>query len=792
MEFHQRNTKVRFFVWLANSVAHADIGKPLVMTLHCLPSINRSSVPVQFLFMVPPASPATSSPILRIAIPVPLRKLFDYLPPLAEHEQLVPGVRVQVPFGRRQLIGLVVTVAEQSTVPTAKLRPISRVIDRQPLLPGALFRTLLWAADYYQHPVGEVFQAALPVKLRRGEPDRHTVIRFRLRAGVNLADTALQLQRAPRQLALLQLLARHASLTASAVREQGFDLSLLHKLVQRKLIIGEQVPAQSPQSSTVWQAAHDGIRLNDSQQTAVAELTAAEGFAVFLLHGVTGSGKTEVYIRAMEPPLRAGRQCLLLVPEIGLTPQTVARFEQRFSCPVVSLHSGLNDTERATAWRAANSGQAGIIIGTRSAVFTPLASAGLIIVDEEHDGSFKQQKGFHYSARDVAIKRAQTEGIPIILGSATPSLESIHNAHQHKYRLLQLQQRAGGAEKAPLQIIDSSGQSLDGGFAELLLLKIRQHLLAGNQVLVFINRRGYAPTLQCRACGWIGECRHCIARLTVHAQPPSLRCHHCEVVLPLPSHCPNCHAGDLYTLGAGTQQLEQFLSARFQDYPVMRIDRDSTRGKRKLHALLHTINQGRPSILLGTQMLAKGHHFPAVTLVVILDADIGLFSADFRGQEHMAQTIVQVAGRAGRAARAGEVLVQSRHASHPALNGLATMSYEEYARRLLAERQAAAMPPYSHLALLRVEAGNKATVWQAAEAIAATAAHRKPGSVETIGPVPAPMEKRAGRYRLQLLFKSGQRTVLQPFLRRLCAALDELKLPAQSRWSLDVDPMDLL
>ncbi len=743
--------------------------------------------------MTPPPSSATATTIAQVAIPTPLRKLFDYLVPESLQASIGEGVRVQVPFGRRQVVGIVVATSNYSEIPAIKLKYVAKLLDDESLFQSSLFQTLLWAASYYQHPIGEVLHTALPSKLRRGEPAHQLQTHFKLQAQIVLENALQTLKRAPRQQALLQTIANAGTMSASHIKERGFDQALIKKLIEQDFIaVEETLPDQRNQPNPGISSQRDEIELNVSQQDALASIRTAQGFCCFLLYGVTGSGKTEVYMRAMETHLRADKQCLVLVPEIGLTPQTVTRFRARFSCSVVSLHSGLTDAERLQAWREANSGQARIIIGTRSAVFTPMSAPGLIIIDEEHDASFKQHDGFRYSARDVAIKRAQSEDITIILGSATPSLESLNNARDNKYRLLQLPERAGGAQQPPLSVLDIAEAPLEQGFSEQLLIKIETHLQAGNQVLVFINRRGYAPTLQCNACSWVSECVNCFAQLTVHSQPPSLRCHHCESVLPLPSHCPNCQSTELYTLGAGTQKLEQFLSARFNSTPVIRIDRDSTRSKKRLHELLDNIHRGQPAILLGTQMLAKGHHFPAVTLVAILDADIGLFSADFRGQEQMAQTIVQVAGRAGRADKPGEVIIQSRHASHPALSSLAAMNYADYARQLSEERQNSQMPPFAHLALINAEAPKRASTEQLVKSIADIAARIRPNQLETIGPVPAPMEKRAGRYRMQILFKSNKRSMLQQFLQQLCSEIDGLKVPAQARWNLDVDPLDLI
>ncbi|MCY4265747.1 MAG: primosomal protein N' [Gammaproteobacteria bacterium] len=742
-------------------------------------------------------TPSTQvTPILRVAIPAPLRRLYDYLPPAELECQLISGVRVLVPFGPRHVIGMVMSIETTSELRLNQLKRVSRIVDSEPLLQDSLFQTLTWAAAYYQHPVGDVFHTALPVKLRRGDPCfAEPEIFYSLHPQCCIATAQQHLKRATRQLALLQFIARQTSgVTSGTISKQGFQPSLLKKLLARDgyLLATKVNQSFTAKTRLALKSNRQGIKLNTSQQQALNQINKAQGFQTFLLHGVTGSGKTEVYMRAMEPHLLAGRQCLLLVPEIGLTPQTMQRFEQRFSCYVVSLHSGLTDTERLHAWRAASSGRADIIIGTRSAVFTPMPRPGLIIIDEEHDGSFKQQDGFRYSARDVAIKRAHAEDIVIVLGSATPSLESMNNARRGKFILLGLPDRAGGAKSPTLRILDIAQSQLEHGLSETLVLRIEQHLNLGNQVLVFVNRRGYAPVLQCKTCAWISECDQCIARMTVHTRPPELHCHHCESKLPLPHTCPNCGSTDLSTLGTGTQKLEEFLKLRFDKVPVIRIDRDSTRSRRRLHDLLDTIKSGNPSILLGTQMLAKGHHFPAVTLVAIVDADMGLFSADFRGQEQMAQTIVQVAGRAGRADRPGEVLVQSRHAHHPALSNLVQLNYADYAHLLLAERKTGKMPPFSHLALFNVESPEREAACRFAVTLAKLTQQQQDPTVETLGPVPAPMEKRAGRFRLHLQIKSFNRSALQRVLRAVCKEADQLRLPTKVRWSLDVDPTEML
>ncbi len=738
-------------------------------------------------------TPKYQGTVLQVAVPSPLRRVFDYLP-LAE-KQALPGTRVKVSFGRQQLIGIVVSVSSGSSLEKKKLKPILAALDSEPLLNDSLFQLLLWASNYYQHPIGEVFATALPIKLRNG-----VALRDSTRVWASTEPSAQQeelLGRAAKQRALLDFIRSEKEVSDYKLREAGFSSQLLKQLEQKKLVIEKsRLGAAEPTFEPVSKVTTFEIELNEEQLSSVATISEAlDSYSCFLLDGITGSGKTEVYMRVMQEQLAKGLQCLVLVPEIGLTPQTVSRFQKRFSCTVASLHSGLNETERLTAWKQARDGSAGIVIGTRSAVFTPLANPGLIVIDEEHDSSFKQQDGFRYSARDLAVIRAREENICIILGSATPSLESLHNARSKKFVHLQLTQRTGSKQNCGMEIIDVANETLQEGFSEQLLFRIRKHIEQKNQVLVFINRRGFAPILNCQTCGWICECENCVTQFTVHSNPPSIRCHHCGTAARLPRACPQCKSKDLNTIGIGTQRIETFLQSQFASTPVIRIDRDSTRRKDSLQKMLDQVNKGDPCILLGTQMLAKGHHFPNITLVAILDADSGLFSADFRGQEHMGQTIVQVAGRAGRAYRAGEVLIQSRHGSHETLQTLANDAYSKFSEQQLQERSSAQLPPFFHLCLLRAEASQMQPALQFLEQLAKMCAgfsQHNSLPIEQLGPLPAPMEKRAGKYRVQLLLKAEKRGNLQALLSQLCIELDTMKLPRSVRFSIDVDPHDLV
>jgi primosomal protein N' (replication factor Y) len=729
-------------------------------------------------------------PILRIAVPSPLRRLFDYLPPRDTIDP-TPGQRYLVPFGRGQTVGILVEVSAESELPREKLKAALAQLDRPPLLDAALMRLLRWACDYYHHPPGEVFQAALPVLLRQERSaEAKGVAHWSLSAAGAALDPAT-LSRAPRQQALIQMLRGVAppGLSASAIDQQQEKWQpVMRTLLEKGWVVRQEL---TPSAVARGSAADTPPPLSQAQQQAVTALGSDRGFQVSLLDGVTGSGKTEVYLQAIAAVLAQGKQVLVLIPEIGLSPQLVGRFARRFAVPIALLHSGLADGERLAAWQLAASGEAAIIIGTRSAIFTPLKAPGLIIIDEEHDASFKQQDGFRYSARDVAVVRARQLDIPIVLGSATPSLESLHNALQGRYRHLLLPERAGNAIHPTMRLLDVRQQPLEEGVSLHLQQAMRHHLERDGQVLLFLNRRGYAPVLLCHDCGWASHCPRCDAHMTVYAGQRRLRCHHCASERSLPSQCPDCGSTDLRPIGQGTERIEQHLLELFPGREVLRIDRDTTRRKGSMDALLEKIHGESGQILIGTQMLAKGHHFPNVTLVGILDADQGLFSIDFRAAERMAQLIVQVAGRAGRAERPGEVLIQTHVPDHPLLKLLVERDYAHFARATLAERQAAQLPPFSHFALLRAEALERQAPLAFLEAARHCAEQLGHEGVWLLGPIPAPMERRAGRSRAQLLLQAEQRGALHRLLSQWAAALEGLKEGRKVRWSLDVDPIEL-
>lgn len=731
--------------------------------------------------------------IIQVALPVPLRRTFDYLPagdmPL---DGLVPGRRVKVPFGQRQLVGIVIAVQSHSEYGDDKLKTITAVLDDEAALPPAIFQLCQWAADYYQHALGDVLATALPTLLRtQDEGWNSTVIRWQLTQKGRLIGLD-QLKRARRQQEALTLLREHPNgLHQPMLSGLGVAATVLKTLQDKGLV----EPHADTHSQGHWQRermlAESPLTLNDEQQQALNDINAAAGFHVFLLEGVTGSGKTEVYLQAIARCLQQGRQALVLVPEIGLTPQTLHRFQQRFAVPVMGFHSNLNDRERLQSWRRLRSGEAAILVGTRSSLFTPMEQLGLIIVDEEHDLSYKQQEGFRYNARDLAVMRGKIEQVPVVLGSATPALETLHNARSGRYRHLLLSQRAGAALMPRFQVIDIRQTPLTHGMAPALLEAMKQTLQGGHQVLVFINRRGYAPVLMCHDCGWFRECPHCDHRMTCHASPARLHCHHCNYQCSIPRYCGHCKSTDLRPLGMGTERLEDNLAALFPKFPVIRIDRDTTQRKHALAQHLERVQQGQPCIIVGTQMLAKGHHFPRLTLVAVCDIDAGLFAADFRAIEHTAQLLMQVAGRAGRAGEQGSVMLQTHQPSHPLLQTLLQDGYGRFATELVNERKLLGMPPFGYLALLRAESTeprqasgflNQISQWLQQQAAVA--------GVEVWGPAPALMPRKARRFRFQLMLRADQRGPLQRAL-KACVAQAEASAGNQIRWSIDVDPVTL-
>ncbi|MFG6665928.1 primosomal protein N' [Halomonas sp. HNIBRBA4712] len=746
-------------------------------------------------FSSPPAEALPHVGALQVALPSPLRQLFDYLPgrqtPAGGWQ---PGLRVRVPFGRREVVGVVIRTLPRSTLAREKLKPIAEVLDEAPL-PADWQWLCHFTARYYQHGLGDTMQLAMPARLRQGYPMAGRT--FTQWQAIN--DASLDsLKNAPKQAELYALLRQHAQgLPAQAISAHGYTKEQLMALSRKGLASSRDVARQAgsrfdPRAGLL---ASPALPLNREQAAALAALHEnLEGYHPCLLEGVTGSGKTEIYLQLIEALAAKGKQSLVLVPEIGLTPQTLSRFRSRFKAPVVALHSGLNDAERMDAWEAAADGRALIVIGTRSAIFTPLANPGAIIVDEEHDGSYKQHDGLRYHARDLAVARAHYHGIPLLLGSATPSLESLSRALAGDYRHLRLTQRPSRHPPARLELTDLRHQRRQGGLLPSAIKAIESTLAAGKQALVFINRRGFAPRLACHACGWMADCGQCDARMTLHRHPPLLACHHCDSRRALPDACPECGSGDLRALGSGTERTEETLTGLFPDATIHRIDRDSTRRKDSFDQVLKEVHRGEPCILVGTQMLAKGHHLPHVTLVVVINADGGLYSADFRALEHSAQLLEQVAGRAGRAAHPGRVLVQTLHPDDPHLGKLAEHGYGALARDLLEERRLAKLPPFGFMALVRLESPKE----QAAMALAQAAAQALREwlanvgvAARCLGPVPAPMERRQNRYHVHVLIAADRRSQRQAAANFIVQWLEASREARSVRWSIDIDPQTL-
>ncbi len=723
-----------------------------------------------------------------VAVPGPFLSPLDYLPCPDEQEPLI-GARVRVPLGRRAVIGIVVAERNDSHIDQSRLRPIAEIIDQSALLPPALMTLINWAARYYHHSVGEAFATALPAKLRQGQratPGEQTFWRM-TEAGDAQAISALA-KRAPRQAMLLQALKENGVLGASDLAGLGGDArGALQRLVERGLAEAIQHSDYGVIQAT---ASEPAPTLNTAQSEAAGLIEPGAGHQAILIEGVTGSGKTEVYLDAITRAIDKGLQSLVIVPEIGLTPQLLNRFRRRLNGRIVVLHSGLADGERLNAWLAAADGEADVIIGTRSAVFVPLAHPGLIVVDEEHDASLKQQEGFRYSARDLAVLRGHRAEVPVVLGSATPALETLANASQGRYLHCQLNERAGDAKPPSMQLLDMRGQPTQEGLSKPLIERVGEHLSANGQVLLFLNRRGFAPVIICHECGWLAECDRCDARYTYHRSRGRLHCHHCDREQRIPQNCPHCGSVDLRPLGLGTERIESALQTHFPETPLVRIDRDTTRQRGGFEQQMAAAIRGEAKLLLGTQMLAKGHHLPAVTLVAIIDADQGLFGADFRAAERLAQLIVQVAGRAGRAERPGEVVIQTHHPEHPLLQTLIHGGYPAFAETALIERNAAGLPPSRAMALLRAEAPGREAPMRFLQA-AASLSPQRPGA-ECLGPYPAPMEKRAGRYRAQLMLQADERGILQNMLEEWVPQLQKLREARQVRWSLDVDPSETL
>ena len=738
--------------------------------------------------------------ILRIAIPRPLYSLLDYHCPDDLSVQI--GCRVRVPLGGGFSIGIVVEKTHKSKF--KKLRTILKVLDKKPLIEESSLQLLYWASRYYHHPIGDVIFNAIPAPLRKGKTLPLMKVWQLNTELLEQVDELLGRAHKQRQVwAFFEKMGKDDWLSEQQINQglaqEGVTnwKSLLRELIKKQLVNTKEVAATFT-VLPVKSIADKKITLTDEQQDVLKQLTLiyqAKKIKPILLHGITGSGKTEIYLRTMEPILKAGKQALILVPEIGLTPQLFKRFQQYFPqyC-VAMLHSALSNGERTLVWQAVKDSTIDIVIGTRSAVFSPMEKLGIIVVDEEHDGSLKQQTGFRYHGRDLAVKRAYDLNIPIILGSATPALESLQNVERDRYHYLRLNSRPGSRTRPEVLVQDIRGLVLEAGISSLLLKEIQQHLEADNQVMLFLNRRGFAPVLYCPSCGWHAICQSCDTNMTYHAGIRKVICHHCAREEKVSLNCPDCHHTGITTLGQGTERIEHVLQAHFPAFPVVRIDRDTTSRKGSLDSKLAIVQQGKPVILVGTQMLTKGHDFPKLTLVGILDIDQALFSMDYRAQEQLAQQIIQVSGRAGRGESKGRVLLQTSQPEHPLLTTLLGKGYLNIAKQLLSERERWNYPPFGFQVLIRATATDKAKGFNFLQQLSQDLLllGLQQSEVTLLGPVPSPMGKKADRYRFQLLMSSANRAALHYFLTDAVTKLQTYKKSGNIRWSVDVDPLNML
>lgn len=722
----------------------------------------------------------------RVALDVPIDSLFDYK--IENATQADIGRRVIVPFGRRLTTGIILDLANSTDISPSQLKTINRVLNDVPALPSQTINLLRFVADYYHHPLGQVMMHAIPTRMRKTQsialPSEYI---YRLtEAGHQIDVDAL-----PKRALIKRKLLEKFKLNKWLYIIDLIDISDRSRVIVKEWISSGWIEECIANKLKLKTAFSQPFELTEQQKDILEEIIASlNQFNRFLLHGITGSGKTEVYLQAVAQVLTQEKQALILVPEINLTPQLEQLFRQRFpQSKIVSLHSGLNETERLQNWLAAQSGEAQIILGTRLAVFTPLPRPGLIIIDEEHDQSFKQQEGLRYSARDVAIYRAKQENIPIVLGSATPSLESYFHAQEKRYVLLSLTQRAArNAELPKIRYIDTRLEKLNSGLSETLINAVRERLARKEQSLIFINRRGYAPALFCSSCGWSAACPRCSANLVIHLKDKKLRCHHCGHEEKISLLCKDCGNQDLLPVGQGTQRLESVLNELFPGARILRIDRDSTRRKQSFEKMLVQIHKGEVDILVGTQMLAKGHDFAKLSLVGVLGSDNALYSSDFRASEILFSQLIQVGGRAGRADISGEVLIQTNFPDHFLYQTLRAHDYSQFADYLLAERKRAGFPPFIHQALLRAEATQLKSVMHFLEHAQAQGKAIK-SDITLYDPTPSPLTRRAGKERAHLLAQAGSRQALQGFLNHWLNSFDD-QYTRRVRWSIDVDPLD--
>jgi len=728
---------------------------------------------------------------LIIALPVPLYQRFEYLPAKGiNYKSYKVGVRVRVQFGTRTLIGLIVDKVANSSLPTDKLKRIVEVLDDEPVFDNALLALLFWAAEYYQQPIGEVLFAALPTVLRKGKlisPATNTLYKFSTDQNLDA-----ELSRAPKQRLIVELLKTSSNgLSIDEIAEHipGWR-SAMNALLSKNFV--EKVQQENLPETLSKIISTEVLNLNTEQKQAYEALKAnLDNFNCCLLDGVTGSGKTEVYLSLAKDTLEKNKQVLILAPEIGLTSQLLQRIESRLGEKVYLMHSGLNDNERAQTWLATKINKANIVVGTRSAIFLPFAKLGLIVIDEEHDLSFKQHEGFLYNARDIAVYRAKQLKIPILLGTATPSFETQHNVNKKRYQTLVLSKRAKDSNVPDVKLVDMRSKASSDGLSNELIQAMQTELDNNNQILLFLNRRGYAPTILCQDCAWIAECTRCDARMTFYKNRNILKCHHCLKEEKVPDSCPTCNSENFLWLGEGTQRIENKLRDVFPNTAITRIDRDSTRKKNALEEKLNEIHAGKYQIIIGTQMLSKGHDFPNVTLVGILNVDQGLFSTDFRATERLAQLLVQVAGRAGRGNKKGKVLLQTYLPEHPLLNCLLAEGYNAFSREALKIRKQCALPPYTFMLMVRARANNMSMTQNFLQDVKSILAKDNMRDLTIYGPIPAMMERKAGMYQSQLIVFAQHRKAIQQNLANWSQVITGTPLAKRVRWDIEVDPLEM-
>ena len=729
--------------------------------------------------------------LVDVLVPIPLLEKFSYLPPKNSKYPIKQGSRVLIPFGNRTLVGVIWGKRLQGSADKRKYKRIKEVLDAIPLLSSNAMNLAEWSSRYYHYPLGEIITYFFPPSLRKGNEASFRQSKYiEITSKGEFINEDL-LSNAPVQRKLITILKEKKEISLKSLTAFEISPSAVTGL-EDKGYIRRFSRELSPYKKLESKQQSKPHKLNEQQSLAVAAINKGQNKnATFLIDGITGSGKTEVYLQAVQEIVAQGKQALILIPEIGLAPQAEERFRDYFGDRVMSFHSAKNDREKVDAWLGASKGLIDVIIGTRSSVFLPMKDLGIIVVDEEHDLSFKQMDKFRYSARDMALYRAKLEKVPVVLASATPSLETLKNVDEGKYELLKLSQRATGAKLPSFSAIDLRGKVLNEGISSDLIEATESELTQGNQVLIFLNRRGYASSLICKTCGWISNCDRCDALMTVHKNPLKLHCHHCESQKNYPEQCVSCGSDDFLTYGYGTERIEEFLRKSFPEYKILRIDSDSTQKKDSMDNYLHEIKKGEPMILLGTQLLAKGHHFPNVTLVGILDADSGLFSADFRGSERVAQLMTQVSGRAGRDKKPGRVVLQSYCPDHPQIEEIISGSYEKFAKKLLEDRKASKVPPFAFQAKLYAESPKSLVSRDFIRGLLKKTplSENLRKDIRMVGPLPALMEKKSGVYRWELSIFSKSRSNLHKSLDILQSKLYDPKTTKQVRWSIDVDPL---